>query len=357
MFRTKESVKFAYLIFSCMILQIAVLAVCKVKWPIILLSALIYVVIYVISVLILKKMHDDIGKLRESISDSNRTEHITELPLMFEEGELSKLADELSNVLGELNEAEEKQRREKEFLRDIISDISHQIKTPVASLTVFNDIFIKELNIEKEVMLANGKDGEAVEAEFRKKEEMLSLSAAQLDRIKWLVQSMLMLARIEAESVIFVKERTDISQLVNEAIGIVKIKAEEKNVRFVVEANEAFAETDKEWLKEAVINILKNAIDYGPDGMDIKVSIEGTPIATKISVEDKGIGIKEQDFVNIFKRFYRVDNEVNPNSVGIGLALSKSIVEGLGGRIWVESRHRDECKGDEKSFTRMNILL
>ena len=262
-----------------------------------------------------------------------------DMPEKYIEGEIGRLAESISATLTKLSEAEDKQRREKEFLRDIISDISHQIKTPVASLTVFNDILL-----------------DAIEDEDLCK--MLMQSEQQLERIRWLIESMLQLARIEAESVTFINKPTGIRGIIESCVSIVSGRAFEKNVTFAINGDDVSIPIDAEWFQEALINVVKNAVDYSPDNSVVSVDISHTPIATRISVTDSGIGIKESDRLNIFKRFYRAnDNSVNPNSVGIGLALSKSIIEGCGGRIWVESRHISECVGDEKSYTRMIIMF
>ena len=94
---------------------------------------------------------------------------------------------------------------------------------------------------------------------------------------------------------------------------------------------------DGDWLVEAIINLLKNASDYSPVKTEITVEVEHNPVFTRIYVKDHGMGIAEKDLGNIFKRFYRVHHDVNPNSVGIGLSLTKSIVEGMGGKITVRS--------------------
>ena len=94
---------------------------------------------------------------------------------------------------------------------------------------------------------------------------------------------------------------------------------------------------DGEWLTEAIINLLKNASDYSGEGTTITIMLEDHELFTKIHVKDEGVGIPEEALPHIFKRFYRVDNSVNPGSVGIGLALSKSIVEGMNGKIHVKS--------------------
>ena len=187
---------------------------------------------------------------------------------------------------------------------------------------------------------------------------MIEQSGLQIERIKWLVLSMLQLARIEASSIEFKIEEAYFHDIINSCIDILTVKADEKNIKFKVSDDNETIRVDVEWFKEALINIIKNSIEYSPDNSSVDISIKKTPLETRIYITDYGIGIPESERINIFKRFYTVhSNQVNPNSVGIGLALSKSIIEGIGGRIWVESRYKDECKGDEQSYTKMIISI
>jgi signal transduction histidine kinase len=261
----------------------------------------------------------------------------------YQEGELGKLANSVAELYNMLLEAEQKQLREKEFMRDIISDISHQLKTPIATLTVYNDIFTDD-------------DG-SMPVEQRR--DMLLQSEHQLERMKWLIQAMLQLARIEAESITFRAEKVDAKALLESSANMLKAKADEKKLKFVYECKaDVTFNGDGEWLQEALVNVIKNAIEYAPVGSSIVLGSRQTPIATKLYIRDEGPGVEEKDRINIFRRFYRAGgNEINPNSVGIGLALSKSIVEGCGGRIMVESRHISECSRDEKSYTEMVVMF
>jgi hypothetical protein len=261
----------------------------------------------------------------------------------YREGEIGKLANSVAELYSMLVEAEQKQLREKEFMRDIISDISHQLKTPIATLTVYNDIFTDD-------------DGSMPQEQ---RQDMLRQSERQLERMKWLIQAMLQLARIEAESITFESESINAKALLESSGNMLKIKADEKQLKFVYECEENVTfDGDAQWLQEALVNVIKNAVEYAPVGSSIVLGARQTPIATKLYVRDAGPGVEEKDRINIFKRFYRAGgNEINPNSVGIGLALSKSIVEGCGGRIMVESRHISECRHGEKSYTEMVMMF
>ncbi|MBQ9278720.1 MAG: HAMP domain-containing histidine kinase [Lachnospiraceae bacterium] len=306
----------------------------------IVIMSVIMCLMYLTGIFALLYIYKKINKVRGYIdsntsSDDNLNDYIEEKYL---EGEIGKLAMTASDLKKRLFEEQQKQLKEKEFLRDIISDISHQIKTPVAALTVFNDILSNEID--------------------EKYKPMIEQSGLQIERIKWLVLSMLQLARIEASSIEFNIDKVSFNDIIKSCIDILAVKANEKNVEFNIKSDNESIKVDSEWFKEAIINVLKNAIEYSPDNSKIDISVKKIPIETRIYITDYGIGIPESERLNIFKRFYTVhSNQVNPNSVGIGLSLSRSIIEGMGGRIWVESRYKDECKGDEQSYTKMIISI
>lgn len=267
---------------------------------------------------------------------------------MLSEGEIGKLANAVVELDREYRRTMEKEIRQKEYLRDLISDISHQMKTPIASLTVFTDLLLEEA--EKE----GAGDGDLVGSENARRKNILLQEEQQLERMRWLTQSMLQLARLEAESVEFDKRPTGLQQLCNIVAASFRQQAEEKNVDLLVTGDETELLTDPDWLQEALGNVVKNAIEYSPDGGTVEIRVEKTPVATRIFVQDEGEGIPEQDRLRIFERFYRVNGRsVNPSSVGIGLALSKKIVAGCGGKLYVQSRHRSECNEKENPYTRM----
>lgn len=238
----------------------------------------------------------------------------------YEEGELGILMDNFSEMVRILKESMEAQKKEKEFLKDLMNDIFHQLKTPLSSLVVFNDILMKE------------------ETDAKTRNQMLIESEKQLNRIQWLIISMLKLARIEAGAVQFQKKEQPLYPTIAETVASLNDKILQKEHIVSVECDKnIILFHDKEWLQEALINIIKNAVDYTKEQGNIKIQVVQNPLATIITILDDGPGIGESELGKIFTRFYRVQNEVNPNSVGLGLAITKSIVEGQGGRIRVES--------------------
>lgn len=246
---------------------------------------------------------------------------------VYKQGDMGLLYTNYYKMVTALRESRMKEGREKEFLKDTISDISHQLKTPLASLKVFVELLYEDKIKEEE-----------------KHREVLQEAGKQLNRMEWMVLAMLKLARIEAGSVQFEKKEYDVREMLHTAVEAVDYLLVKRNQSVKIIWQEASAEKkdvsllcDKEWLTEGIINLLKNASDYSPENTSIKVLVEENKLFTAIHIEDEGVGIPEEALPHIFRRFYRVSNEVNPGSVGIGLSLTKSIVEGMGGRITVRS--------------------
>lgn len=239
----------------------------------------------------------------------------------FRQGTVGILYSNFYKMVSYLRESRAREMSEKIFLRDIISDISHQLKTPLASLNVFVDMLLEDKVQDPE-----------------KRRQVLVEASNQLTRMEWMVLSLLKLARIEAGAIEFDRQTWNLEVIFAQAAEGVKYLTDKRGQTVTVHCSEGVMLTcDGDWLTEALINLLKNASDYSSENTEIELDVEQNDMFTRIYVNDHGIGIPEKELPNIFKRFYRVNQEVNPNSVGIGLSLTKSIVEGMGGRITVRS--------------------
>lgn len=237
------------------------------------------------------------------------------------EGDLSKLAvsfnsmkEIIRNNISELN-------KEKQFLVDLLSDISHQLKTPLSSMIIYNDIMLnKELSKEQiKTFLINNQ--------------------SQLSRMQHLIQSILKLAKIDAKAIELDKEKQSLNETVQEAIEALESKSFEHKVNIIFdEKEEIIFEHDRLWLQEALINIIKNGIEHTHSGGEINISLFENPVYKRIIIKDNGEGISEEDLPNIFKRFYKAKTSKKSDSIGIGLALSKSIIEAHYGIIEVKSK-------------------
>lgn len=282
--------------------------------------AVFAVIIYVLSYHHLDKLYsemENISEIMSKIMDEGEEPPAEE----FKEGIVGILYTNFYKMVEGLKESRNRELQEKIFLRDIISDISHQLKTPLASLTVFVDLLLENKVEDK-----------------GKQKQILEEASNQLSRMEWMVLSMLKLARIEAGAIQFDKQETSLENIFVQATEGVHFLLQEKDQKLVIDCEEGVSLLcDGDWLTEAVINLLKNASDYSKTGKTIRIEVETTNVYTRIYIKDEGRGIPEVEIPNIFKRFYRVNQEVSPNSVGIGLSLTKSIIEGMGGSIHVKS--------------------
>lgn len=278
------------------------------------------VVLYGIAYRYIDRICSEIEKVSNQMEVVMRTNQAPDLG-EYQEGTVGILYSNFEKMVCALQKSREKELKEKIFLRDIISDISHQLKTPLASLNVFLDLLLEEKVEDKD-----------------KQKQILKEAENQLSRMEWMVLSMLKLARIEAGAIEFQNKQQHLLPLLRQAKEGVQFLVGNRKQTLSIDCDEdCRLICDGDWLVEAVINLLKNASDYSPENAKISVEVEDSNIYTRIYIKDEGIGIAPDDIPNIFKRFYRVNNTVNPNSVGIGLSLTKSIVEGMGGSIHVQS--------------------
>lgn len=235
------------------------------------------------------------------------------------EGDFSKLAHSFNSMRGIIRNNLESLNKEKQFLVNLLSDISHQLKTPLASMILYNDILLtKELTREKrQLFLENNKK--------------------QLYRMDWLIKSILKLARLDARAIEFSKENISLNQTVQNSIDALSEKAYDAKVSVTLKKTDNIKFShDTRWMEEAFINIIKNDIEHTSAGGEVKVELIDNPIYVRVQIIDTGEGISKADLPNIFKRFYKAKNSKS-DSVGIGLALSKSIIEAHGGMIEAQS--------------------
>lgn len=233
------------------------------------------------------------------------------------EGELSILKSEIYKVTVMLSEQAAALRREKGNLADALSDISHQLKTPLTSMFVMTDLLCGDLPEPKRV-------------------EFTGKLRKQLERIEWLVTSLLKLSRLDAGTVELRKTAVFTKQLVSAACEPLLIMMELRDQKLVLNCSEFDFVCDFNWTVEALVNILKNCVEHTPQGGEIRVSCIDYPLYSEIVIEDTGKGIDKADLPYVFNRFYRGKN-AGDDSIGIGLAMAKSIVVAQGGSIDVRS--------------------
>lgn len=237
------------------------------------------------------------------------------------EGDFSKLAISFNSMRKIIRSNLSDLRREKQFLVDLLSDISHQLKTPLSSVILYNDIMVsKELTLkQRSGFLLNNQN--------------------QLKKMNWLIKNILKLAKLDAKAIEIVKEKQSLNETVQDAIDSLESKASQAEVTIIFKLKqEIFFQHDRLWLEEALINVIKNAIEHTPQGGTINLGLMQNPLYTRVTIDDTGEGINEVDLPNIFKRFYKAKASKKSESIGIGLALSKSIIEAHNGVIEVQSK-------------------
>jgi len=246
------------------------------------------------------------------------------------EGEFNILNHQFNVMANRLKNSLETLKNEKIFLKNTISDISHQLKTPLASLIILNDLMIENKKMDIETRIT-----------------FLEKSKTQLERMEWLIINLLKVARIEAGAIDFKKEKLILKDIVCSAIETLRPKFNVDNISIKItkDLNGVFY-GDKEWTTEALINILKNSIEHSNKDQSIEIKIEETPLFSSITIKDYGQGIDEKDLPHIFKRFYRGKSNSKSDSIGIGLNLTKLIVKSQEGSISVRSK-----KGEGTTFT------
>ena len=290
---------------------------------------IIIVVLFLIYNHLKDKKLNEITKYIEEINNKNYKLDIDDNT----EDELSILKNEVYKITIMLKEVAENSKQDKIKLKDSLSDISHQLKTPLTSITILIDNIIENANMDQETRNEFAKD-----------------IKREITNINFLVQSLLKLSKLDADSVKFVNEYVSVLDIIKNSIKNVSVLCDLKNVNIEINGNE----TDKiycdlKWQVEAVTNILKNCVEHSNNNGKIHVSYEENQVYSKIEIQDYGTGIDKDDLPHIFERFYKGKNSSN-DSVGIGLALSKTIIENNNGYIAVESENGKGTKFTIKYF-------
>ena len=231
------------------------------------------------------------------------------------EDELSNLTNELYKITIMLKEQAELSKKDKNVLQRSLEDISHQIKTPLTSISI---------------MLDNIKENPQMDLHTR--QEFIYEISRQLEWINWLVISLLKLSKLDSNTVDFKHEEINAENLINNVIKNLAIPLDIKQQSVIVTGNNETFIGDYNWELEALTNIVKNCIEHTPENKKIYINCEKNNFNTKIVIRDEGNGIDREDIKHIFERFYKGKNS-SENSVGIGLALSKSIIEKDNGYI------------------------
>lgn len=238
---------------------------------------------------------------------------------MYEEGELSILKNDIGKLTQTLKLQSEYLLEDKHFLSDTLSNISHQLKTPLTAMMVMSDV-LEDASLPQE-----------------KRRDFLHQLKIQLLRMEWLISSLLKLSKIDANTTIFHKESLYLLDLLKASAEPIHISMEVRNQSLEIQCDPTIkVEMDKHWTQEAILNVLKNCMEHTAENGKILIACSDNFLHTTISISDNGTGILAEDLPYIFDRFYKGRN-AKPDSVGIGLAMSKTILQNQNASIHVES--------------------
>lgn len=265
------------------------------------------------------KRKNDIKDIIKYIEQINRRNYELEIDTISED-ELSILKNEIYKTAVMLKEAALNSNKDKLNLKKSLEDISHQLKTPLTSILVLLDNLIDEPDMDSSI-----------------RNDFIIDIKRNVININFLIQALLKLSKFDANTVHFIKKENDLEMIVKEAIKNVSTLCDLRNINIKLNTLEnAKVKCDAKWQIEAITNIIKNAIEHSKDNSNIVINIDNNRVYSKIEVIDFGDGISKRDIKHIFERFYKGENATS-NSIGIGLALAKTIIEEDKGTIAVES--------------------
>lgn len=290
------------------------------KYNIIYISILI-IIVFSILIIYINKIYNKIRKLSIYTNDILNNKYNMDIR-EYSEGDISNLKNDLYKMTIKLKEQNELSLKDKIYLQDTLSDISHQLKTPLTSMYVINELLYDD-KLDKSL-----------------KKELLNKSKKGLERIEWLITSLLKMSRLDSGSEKLILERVKLINIINKTIEPIRIPLELKNINLNVSCNSDIkVNVDVNWTTEALINILKNAMEHTLENGNINIVCSDNPLYTMISISDDGCGISKKDLPHIFERFYK--GMSNKESIGIGLNMSKKIIENENGNISVKSKENE----------------
>ena len=277
------------------------------------------------------KMMEDAVSAISAFLDGNESARIA----CDEEGEIYRLFHSVNTLATVLNAHAQKEKHAREFLKSTISDISHQLKTPLAALNIYNGILLDEVQ------------------ELPAVREFVTLSEQELDRIETLVRNLLKIAKLDAGSIALEKSMENVADMMRDIeLHFVYRAKQEKKEMILTGSDEVTLLCDRDWLTEAVSNLVKNAFDHTAEGGHIQIEWKQIANLIQVIIKDDGKGIHPEDIHHIFKRFYRSRFSQDTSGIGLGLPLAKAIVEAHDGNITVDS-----VWGEGTTFTVSFLIL
>lgn len=267
-----------------------------------------------------KKKDKEIKEITSYIKEINKGNYSLKINEV-NETELSKLKSEIYKTTIKLKEASVNSNIDKINLKNSLEDISHQLKTPLTSILIMLDNLIDDINMEKEI-----------------RQEFLIDIKRDIVNMNYFINTLLKLSKFDSNTIKFKKEKISIKYIIDESVKNVLPLSDLKNVNVKVDIKDnTNIICDKKWQIEAITNILKNSIEYSYLNKEVNILCTDNDLYTLIIIENYGNTINSSDIKHIFERFYEGENSTS-SSLGIGLSLSKSIIESNNGQISVKSK-------------------
>ena len=280
-----------------------------------LIICLVYLTIIINNDKMKEKEINEVIKIIEEINNKNYSFKMKDI----NEEDLSLLKNEIYKTTIMLNEISEISKKDKKELEESLEDISHQLKTPLTSILIMIDTLLDDEDMDQNT-----------------REDFLRNMKREVMNINFLVKSILKLSRLDTNTVKFISKKESVKEIINEAILNVSLLSDLKNVKIETNLSDSFIICDYKWQIEALTNILKNSIEHSYENNKVLIESSENNAYVKITIKDFGTGIAKEDINHIFERFYK-GKDSDYDSIGIGLALSKSIIEKQNGKISVES--------------------
>ena len=284
------------------------------NYLILILIIAIYLGLLFINFIFIYNMYQKIKKIDQYMNNILNDDYSLNIK-EYCEGDISNLKNDVYKMTVKLKEQSELLTKDKKYLEETLEDISHQIKTPLTSMYMINDILTSEKN-------------------ERIRKEFLVKNKNQIERIEWLVISLLKMSKLDSGTVKLKKEKIKVKDLVNKAIEPIKVSLDLKSIDLDLNLSNDTVLVDINWTKEALLNIIKNACEHTKD--KITITSKNNPLYLEIRITDNGKGIAKKDLKHIFERFYKGSD--NKDSIGIGLNMSKKIINLQQGIIEVETK-------------------
>lgn len=286
----------------------------------------------ILTILFYRKYVENTFHALDTLLDQMYTKNTDLLSETTGESRISKLTHKARRIT-ERSIAEARQNKgEKETIQGFISDMSHQMKTPLSGISMYTDLLLAG-NLTKE-----------------EQQEFLSRIKSDTENLQWMMESLIKMSRLEVGAIQLCPADGNIRQTISDAVGSVIAAAAKKEISVTaVQIPDQMLYHDRKWTREAMVNILENAVKYSAPNSEIQVSVDPLPLYTKINITDHGPGIPKSDWHLIFKRFYRGENAKDQEGAGLGLYLASLIMERQGGYIMV-----DALPG---SFTSFSLFL